>query len=148
AACDLIADLGVCMRIRLKAYNPPGRKVTLVPWALVEPAEVERPDPDVRRDLFGDRPLGLLYSGNFGRAHSYAEFLNLARRLRGDGVHFCFGVRGNRADELRAALRADDGNVSLAGFVPESALAKRLAAADVHLVSLRPEWSGLVVPSK
>ena len=25
---------------------------------------------------------------------------------------------------------------------------QRLASADVHLVSLRPEWTGLVVPSK
>jgi glycosyltransferase involved in cell wall biosynthesis len=148
SSCDLVADLGACMRQRLERYGHAGRKVTLVPWALVEPDEVERPDPSVRRELFGDVPLGLLYSGNFGRAHSYAEFLELARRLRGGGARFCFGVRGNRADELRAAVRADDGNVSLAGFAPEEMLARRLAAADIHLVSLRPEWSGLVVPSK
>jgi len=36
----------------------------------------------------------------------------------------------------------------MAGFAPEAELSKRLAAADIHLVSLRPEWSGLVVPSK
>jgi glycosyltransferase involved in cell wall biosynthesis len=148
ASCDLVADLGNCMRRRLEAYGHAGRKVTLVPWALVEPEQVERPDPAVRRELFGDRPLGLLYSGNFGRAHSFGDFLELARRLRGDGVHFCFGVRGNRAEELRAAVGPDDTNVSLAGFAPEAGLAKRLAAADIHLVSLRPEWSGLVVPSK
>ena len=35
-----------------------------------------------------------------------------------------------------------------AGFAPESELEKRLAAADIHLVSLRPEWTGVVVPSK
>src|SRR5262249_17650228 len=90
----------------------------------------------------------LLYSGNFGRAHAYEPFLELARRLDGSGAHFCFGVRGNRAEELRAALDPGQGNVSLAGFAPESALVQRLAAADVHLVSLRPEWTGLVVPSK
>jgi hypothetical protein len=147
-SCDLVADLGGCMRERLAAYGHASRKVTLVPWALSEPAEVERPDPATRCDLFGDSPLGLLYSGNFGRAHSYAEFLGLARRLRGSGAHFCFGVRGNRAEELRAAVAPDDTNVSLAGFAPEAALGQRLAAADVHLVSLRPEWTGVVVPSK
>jgi glycosyltransferase involved in cell wall biosynthesis len=148
ASCDLVADLGACMRDRLKAYGHAARKVTLVPWALVEPEEVERPEPSVRRELFGDAPLGLLYSGNFGRAHSFADFLELARRLRGTGARFCFGVRGNRAEELRAAIRPDDDNVALAGFAPEELLAKRLGAADIHLVSLRPEWSGLVVPSK
>lgn len=148
AACDLVADLGCCMRDRLETYGHQGRKVTLVPWALAEPVEVEPADPATRRELFGDGKLGLLYSGNFGRAHSCGEFLDLARRLRGSGVHFSFGVRGNRAEELPAAVQPDDANVTLAGFVPESELGKRLAAADIHLVSLRPEWTGLVVPSK
>src|SRR5262249_5460105 len=148
ASCDLIADLGSCMRQRLAAYAPPGHKATLVPWALVEPESVERPDPVVRRALFGDSKLGLLYSGNFGRAHSFAEFLDLARVRRDDGVHFCFGVRGNRAEELRSAIGPGDANISLAGFAPEAELEERLTAADIHLVSLRPDWSGLVVPSK
>jgi glycosyltransferase involved in cell wall biosynthesis len=74
--------------------------------------------------------------------------LDLARRLRGSGVHFSFGVRGNRAEELRKAVQPDDSNISFAGFAPEAALGKRLAAADIHLVSLRPEWTGVVVPSK
>jgi colanic acid biosynthesis glycosyl transferase WcaI len=148
ASCDLVADLGHCMRERLETYGHGCRKVTLVPWALAEPEEVVAAEPAVRRELFGAASLGLLYSGNFGRAHSYQGFLELARRLRTDCVHFCFGVRGNRAHELREAIGAADRNVSLAGFAPESALVERLAAADVHLVSLRPEWTGLVVPSK
>src|SRR5262249_23353408 len=87
AACDLVADLGGCMRDRLEAYGHAGRKVTLVPWALVEADQVEEPDPLTRKELFGDASLGLLYSGNFGRAHSFTDFLDLARRLRGSGVH-------------------------------------------------------------
>jgi glycosyltransferase involved in cell wall biosynthesis len=74
--------------------------------------------------------------------------LELARRLRGTGVHFTFGVRGSRSEELRQAVQPDDSNVSFAGFAPEAALVKRLASADIHLVSLRPEFTGLAVPSK
>jgi glycosyltransferase involved in cell wall biosynthesis len=148
AACDLIADLGPCMRARLAAYGHGARAVTLVPWALSEPAAVSRPDAAVRAKLFGDAKLAVLYSGNFGRAHSYEEFLALARRLRGTGVRFCFAVRGNRADELRRAVRPDDDNVSFAEFIPEAELERHLAAADVHLASLRPDWTGVVVPSK
>jgi glycosyltransferase involved in cell wall biosynthesis len=98
--------------------------------------------------LFGDAKLTLLYSGNFGRAHGYTEFLDLARALRGECISMCFAVRGNRADELRREVTADDVNVRFAGFAPESELEKRLGAADIHLVSLRPEWTGVVVPSK
>ncbi len=146
--CHLVADLGPCMKGLLRRYGSPGRHVTLTPWALVEPAASVAPDPATRRELFGDAALGLLYSGNFGRAHGYAEFLNLARRLRGTPVGFCFAGRGNRTDELKAAVRPDDTNVSFAGFAPESELEKRLGACDLHLVSLRPEWAGTVVPSK
>lgn len=146
--CKLLADLGPCMRERLKAYRSPARHVTLTPWALVEPPAPVEPDPATRRELFGDAALGLLYSGNFGRAHSYAEFLDLARRLRGTSARLCFAGRGNRMDELRAAVRPDDANVSFAGFAPEAELERRLGACDLHLVSLRPEWAGSVVPSK
>jgi glycosyltransferase involved in cell wall biosynthesis len=146
--CALIADLGPCMAGRLKVYGSPARAATLTPWALVEPTRPADPDPAARRDLFGDAGLGLLYSGNFGRAHSYAEFLQLARLLRNAPIRFCFAGRGNRVEELRAAVRPEDTNVTFAGFAPESELERRLGACDLHLVSLRPEWTGTVVPSK
>lgn len=147
-ACDLMVDLGPCMRKLLDKYDHHRPAKTLVPWALSEPSEPEKPDPRVRKELFGDAPLGLLYSGNFGRAHSYESLLALARQLRGSGVHFCFAVRGNRADELKQAVTAEDTNISFAGFASEEDLAKRLASADIHLASLRSNWNGVVVPSK
>jgi colanic acid biosynthesis glycosyl transferase WcaI len=146
--CDLLIDLGPCMARRLASYAPESQQVTLTPWALVEPEAPPPPDPVVREALFGDAPLGLLYSGTFGRAHSYAEFLELARRLRGAGATFCFAGRGNRTDELRSAVTPEDDNVHFAGFAPEAELEKRLTACDLHLVSLRPDWTGTVVPSK
>jgi hypothetical protein len=145
--CDLIADLGPCMRQRLRQYGERDY-VTLVPWALVEPAEPAQGDPEIRQQMFGETALGLLYSGNFGQAHSYQEILDLARLMRGDAVQWAFAVRGNRVKELQGDVRPDDSNVRLLEFVPESQLQAHLGAADVHLVSLRPEWAGIVVPSK
>jgi glycosyltransferase involved in cell wall biosynthesis len=147
-SCDLVVDLGSCMRARLESYGHQSRKVTLPPWALVEPEETPLPDPETRRELFGKAALGLLYSGNYGHAHSSEEFLALARCLRADGVHFCFGVRGNSVEELRRSVNPADSNVSFTGFAPESVLETRLAAADIHLASLRSSWTGVVVPSK
>jgi glycosyltransferase involved in cell wall biosynthesis len=146
-AADLVADIGPCMRSLLPAAAA-ARRETFPPWALVEPPGPLEADPGERRLLFGDARLGILYSGSFGRAHSFAELLALARRLRGTGIRFAFSVRGNREAELRAAVTPEDGNVSFAPFVPEQDLARRLGAADVHAVSLRPEWTGTVVPSK
>ena len=146
--CNLLADLGDCMAERLRNYRSPAHALTLPPWALVEPELPELPDIPTRHQLFGNARLGLLYSGSFGRAHEYREFLLLARLLRGESIHFCFAGRGNRAEELRAAIEPDDTNISFAGFAPENELAKRLGACDLHLVSLREDWTGTVVPSK
>jgi glycosyltransferase involved in cell wall biosynthesis len=115
---------------------------------LVEPDDDVQPNPQIRNELFGSAQLGLLYSGTFGRAHSYEEMLALARELRYDSITFCFAGRGNRADQLRAAVTAVDHNIRLAGFAAECELEHRLGAADIHLASLQPEWTGTVVPSK
>ena len=147
-SCDVIADVGSCMRARLDAYRSSARRATLTPWALYEPTRPVTADPETRRSLFHGASLGLLYSGNVGRAHSYDEFLALARRLRAEDAHFCFSIRGNCAAELRDAVGSNDSNIGFAGFASESELGDRLTAADIHLVSLRAGWTGIVVPSK
>jgi hypothetical protein len=149
--CDEIVDLGPCMRARLARYDTPAHRSTLVPWALAEPAAIAPPDPAVRAQLFPRARLALLYAGTMGRAHDFELFLRLARACRarsGDAISFCFACRGNRMDELRRAVGPDDSNVSFAPFADESALQARLEAADLHLLSLRADWAGIVVPSK
>jgi glycosyltransferase involved in cell wall biosynthesis len=147
-ACDLIVDIGSCMRRKLDAYRPHSRRATLVPWALEEPREALDLPAGEREALFGNAKLGLIYSGNFGRAHSHQPILALARRLRPEGVHLAFSVRGNSVQVLRDALTPEDTNVSFASFAAPEQLAARLACADIHVVSLREEWTGTVVPSK
>lgn len=150
-AFDSLVDLGPCMRQRLADYGSGASQETLPPWALAEPGQVAPPDPETRAALFPRARLGLLYSGTLGRAHEYAAFLELARACRarsGDAISLCFSSRGYRYDELRQAVGPDDTNVAFAPFADESALEARLAAADLHLLSLKAEWAGIVVPSK
>ena len=146
--CDAIIDLGNCMRELLAEYGSSAQTATVTPWSLVEPVTIPSADPLTRQQLFGDAKLGLLYSGNLGRAHQFEDFVLLARQLRGDAIHVCFAGRGPRLSELEQMVQATDSNVSFAGFAPEEVLEKRLSACDFHLVSLRPEWTGTVVPSK
>lgn len=147
-ACDLVVDIGPCMRDLLLQYDATLPMATLVPWALDEPAHVLPIPSAERRLLFEDAPIGLLYAGSFGRAHSYESLLKLARLLRPDGVRLTFSVRGNREKALRAAVQTDDSNVNFVPFAAAENLRDRLACADVHLVSLREEWTGAIVPSK
>lgn len=147
---DVMADLGECMRKRLRKYNHHAKEVTITPWALEEPKEVAPIDWEMRRKLYGDAKLCLLYSGTVGHAHDITPFIELARecRRRNLSVGFCFAGYGNRFEEQTAQLTPEDTNVTVAGFASEKELAARLAAADFHLVSLREGWEGIVVPSK
>jgi colanic acid biosynthesis glycosyl transferase WcaI len=101
-----------------------------------------------RQMLFGDVSLALLYSGSFGRAHSYEDLLDLAERLEGHGGLLAFSVRGNRESELRAAARKRNIAIQFVPFAAKHGLTARLACADVHVVSLHTEWTGTVLPSK
>jgi colanic acid biosynthesis glycosyl transferase WcaI len=149
--CDVVVDLGACMRRRLERYGGSPRRETLTPWALVEPETPAEPDPAVRREMFGDAKLGLLYAGSMSRSHDFDSLLQLARACRarsGNDVTLCFACTGTNLPALKAAVRPDDSNIRFAPFAEEDALEARFAAADVHVGSLRPRFTGIVVPSK
>jgi len=149
--CDVVVDLGPCMRRRLERYGGTPRRETLTPWALVEPGAAAEADPAVRRELFGDAKLGLLYAGSMSRSHDFEGLLALARACRrraGNDVAICFACTGTNLPVLKAAVRAGDTNVRFAPFADEAVIAARFAAADFHLGSLRPDFTGIVVPSK
>jgi glycosyltransferase involved in cell wall biosynthesis len=149
-ACDIIVDIGECMRKRLKKYNKNIDCCTLTPWALKEPDSIPKPDDKTREELFGKAKIGLLYSGTVGYAHNIKPFVELARECREKGIDaaFCFAGYGNCYHEQTSIITNEDTNIKLAGFASEEELEKRLAAADIHLVSLREGWEGIVVPSK
>jgi glycosyltransferase involved in cell wall biosynthesis len=148
AACSMVADLGPCMARRLREYPCTNRLETLVPWALDEQENVMDPDLIERGRIFGAARLAVLYSGSFGRAHGYDEILDLATLLMPEDVRFAFSIRGNLESELRDAVKRRSLVIPFVPFAKASELPSRLACADVHVVALRPEWTGTVVPSK
>lgn len=146
---DFIADIGRCMRERLRIYNHGAFENEITPWAIIEPKKTVSYDVDVRRELFGEAKIGILYSGNFGIAHEFSDFLALARSLRfNKEVHFCFSIRGKRAELFRQSITNEDSNISFADFVPIEKLEKHLGSADIHLLSLKKNFTGISVPSK
>ncbi len=147
--CDLVADLGPCMKERLTKYLGAARPATTIPvWAIVEPQAPASVNESERKSLFGDAKLALLYSGNFGKAHTYKEVFDVAGRFSTSEANFVFGARGNGMGELLQAIKSGPANVKVAQFATLEALEKRLAAADIHIVTLRSEWTGAVIPSK
>ncbi|MCP4707873.1 MAG: glycosyltransferase family 4 protein [Planctomycetes bacterium] len=148
ASCDLIIDIGGCMRSELQKYQVATPRATLTPWALVEPPQVPLVDNTERKNIFGRTKLGILYSGNFGLAHSYGMFDKLIGRLSNEDIQFSFSIRGNRADKLKNVLTQNHKQITFVPFATLEHLEARLSAADIHLACLRPEWTGTVVASK
>ena len=101
------------------------------------------------------------YSGNLGRAHDIETFLfamsavrqhvatlkeNGGRSFR---VRWLFIGGGALVGDLKSAVSERElDEVTFKSYVRREDLAESLSAPDVHLVSLRPEMEGLVVPSK
>ena len=93
----------------------------------------------------------LLYSGNCGVAHEIETVIDGLARHHRDGSG-CFGLwlnaTGLNANKLEAGLRNAGVPVARGKTVPLDQLAGLLMAADAHLVTLRPQFSGIVLPSK
>jgi len=90
------------------------------------------------------------YSGNMGRAHEFETILEAAAQLRSEtDIVFLFVGGGNQKAylERETAERGLD-QVLFKPYQDRALLPESLGIADVHLVSLRPELEGFVLPSK
>lgn len=93
----------------------------------------------------------LLYSGNFGVAHDHHTIVAALReveRSQPGRVGLWLNAVGGKADVVEAELRAAGVLVHRSQPVPLAALPALLRAADAHLITLRDDFVGYVLPSK
>ncbi|HEY0513838.1 MAG TPA: glycosyltransferase [Thermoanaerobaculia bacterium] len=93
----------------------------------------------------------LLYSGNFGVAHDHETFVagyRLHHRAGSGRVVLWLNATGARADRVAAALQAEGLPCHRSLPVPLELLPRLLVTPDAHLVTLRDEFVGYVLPSK
>ena len=151
---DHVIVIGRCMRDLLEAEGVSAEALQGIPnWAdertvfPVPPAE-----NSLRRELgIADHDFVVAYSGNMGRLHDFDDILEAARRLRDRrGIRFVFIGDGARRRGVEA-FRERHGlleSITLLPFQPTSRMSESLSLGDVHFVSLRDGFEGLVVPSK
>ena len=151
AAANVV--LGSRMAAYIESRGVPRASIRLIPnWVddrAINPVESSANPLRERWGLGNKFVVG--YSGNLGRVHEFETVLAAAERLRGrQDLCFLFIGGGFLYPGLREALRRRVLD-KLAIFMPyqdQSELANSLSAPDVHWVSLRPEFEGLIVPSK
>jgi glycosyltransferase involved in cell wall biosynthesis len=144
---DEIVVVGRCMRERLVRRGLDARKIVVIPnWSPVGASSAEVVAA-MRKKLGWDGKFVVLYSGNLGLAHDFETLVSAAKLLEGAGVMMAFAGEGPRLEEVRRAT-SRSGHVVFLPAQPKGDLGAFLAAADVHLVSVRAGLEGLVVPSK
>lgn len=91
------------------------------------------------------------YSGNLGRTHEFQTMLSVSERFRNDDrIVFLVIGAGHQNDGLAHEVKARGLERSYL-FVPyqeRDVLKYSLGVPDVHWISLRPRFEGLIVPSK
>jgi glycosyltransferase involved in cell wall biosynthesis len=149
---DRVVVLGPYMADRIMMKGVRAERVTTIPvWSRRDEIYPVDRDANPLRDSLGLRDKFVaMYSGNLGLAHSFDEFLEAARRLHGRrDIVFLYVGGGPRLQEVRLALERDGlTNIRLLDYMPREALHRSLSLADVHLISMRPEMTGIVVPGK
>lgn len=153
AIADAVVAIGELMAKRVRALGcvPAERLHVIHNWAdggTITPLDSSANPLRPERRL--DDAFVVEYSGNLGRVHEFGTILDAARLLRGhDDVRFVIVGRGPRLGEVTARIAREElRNVSVLPYQDRSRLAQSLSLGDVHLAVLRPEFEGLVQPSK
>lgn len=166
--CDRIVTLGRCMARRLTQKGIAPGKISVIPnWADAElgasqkekgaagarktrPQKNVRPFEQQRRESVPAK-FRVLYAGNLGRSHPLRSIIQAAEILDRDHpeIEFVFvgdGPKFNRLAEIRS--RRNLRNIRLMPFQPAESLRDLMESGDVHLISMKAETAGLLLPSK
>lgn len=149
---DRVVVLGPYMADRVAMKGVDDAAIRTIPvWSRRDEVyPIPRESNALRRSLELGDAFVAMYSGNLGLAHSFDEFIEAARRLRDrKDIVFLFAGAGPRLAQVKEAQRLEGlENIRFLDYVPRSQLHVSLSMADAHLISMRPEMTGIVVPGK
>jgi len=142
--------LGDDMRERIISKGiDPARVVIVRDGAEISPQK-EVPsalDPEVTRAIREGFRFVLLHAGNLGFYGAWKTLIEGARKFAGKGIGLVFVGEGAQLQELQL-LANGAANVRLLPFFPGNKIPSVLAAADVHVITVKRGLEGVVVPSK
>lgn len=172
-SCDRVVVVGRCMARHLAHTGFDMSKVSIIPnWPDYEltPAAKMRVSKNAQsgaktkavvsgRDIFNSRPFFLdespkfrvLYSGNLGRAHPISTIIDAAAILQETNpeIEFVFVGDGAGFEQVaQARSKRSLDNIRLLPPQPLSRLKDLMEGGDVHLISMKHEVLGMLVPSK
>ncbi len=104
-------------------------------------------DSQVIQAIRGDSRFVLLHAGNLGFYGAWDTLLKAAKQVAQDGVAMVFVGDGAERERLQSTA-AGLANVRFLPFFLSGKIPSVMAAADVHIVTVKRGLEGVVVPSK
>ncbi len=137
---NMIVDIGKCMREKILGYGKYNFQ-TIIPWSIFE-------EDNIKNNFIKSKTLSILYSGNLGEAHDILNLIKLIKLLQNNqDIEFYFSL--NIKQKLSFIKAIGNKNLNNVKFLDSTNdYIKRLKKFDIHLVTLKKEWEGIVVPSK
>lgn len=135
-----IVDIGQCMREKILKYGKYNFQ-TIIPWSIFE-------EDNIQNNFIKSKPLSILYSGNMGEAHDTLNLIRLIKLLQNNKmIEFYFSL--NNKQKLSFIKALGNKNFNNVKFLDSTInYIQRLKKFDIHLVTLKKGWEGIVVPSK
>lgn len=147
---EFVVVLGSCMREVLAQKGVPDDVMHTIPvWSRRDQVE---PIPKAANPIVED--LGLrgrfvvMYSGNAGLAHRFREVFGAIDRMKNPAPEWVFVGDGPRKREILERVGGTVPNFRYLDYWPREMLKYSLSVGDVHLITMRDDMAGLVVPSK
>ena len=148
-----VVVLGETMADRVRAKGAQARRIAIISnWATGAEGVVRGEANPLRQSWGLAGKFVILYSGNIGVAHDVElpiHALKLAVAKRSDLRLVVIG-KGSRLAQAQSLVEREglSAHVLFKPLVPAELLPQSLGLADIALVTLRPGFEGLVVPSK
>lgn len=158
--CAKVIAIGRCMSKRLALTGVDKTNISIIHnWSdphIFMPEDdklpLMKPKAQMPEHMFRDDSpkFRILYAGNIGKAHEVDMFLKTAQALHDrKEIEFVF-VGTSDGHEKLAAERAKTGldNMKFMPYQPAPYLRTILESGDIHLVSMKDDMAGLLVPCK
>jgi glycosyltransferase involved in cell wall biosynthesis len=150
AAANVVVGSRMADTLRLRGIDS-GHIHVVANWCDDEGIRPVAPaDNPLRREWNMEQQFVVGYSGNLGQAHEFDTVLSAAERLRDERIMFLVIGGGSKFEKLRRRVneRRLDQLIRLVPYQARTLLTYSLSVPDVHWLSLKAQFEGLIFPSK
>ncbi len=144
--------IGKAIANKLRSEGIPDDKITIIHnWADEDQIKLVSHEQNTLRYDWGlSEKFVVGYSGNLGRSHDFSTILAAAESLKNnDDIRFLLIGGGAQLESIKQeCIDRKLSNIVFKPYQPRDMLSESLSVSDIHLISLKPELEGLILPCK